>query len=585
MTMLQYYTSVIFFFFLMIRRPPRSTHCISSAASDVYKRQGLHSSMSILNKLHLNHQEQYRFDHAPNANKHNQNIDQSPLSNKETFLTGLAGGSHVNIYTNNTDQSEAEENDHQQEDKIIKFQSKKRKLKLNSPTTKKAIKNLGFKVSDFDTKDRQKFQKDAEFNQYIHKVANMTDSVIKERRRLKQQEQLTPEKQTQPESLINLSNFQVTCKQFKFLDNLQKTVQKEERQFQFQSTQKVEDQLFNDIFLKKLRNGLELANLRRSQSLKNIQKLCNLHNKKSTDIFHQQKRKREEQIEEIIAQRLQDIKNNIRKDRSTTSFIKKQNRLDNIEKQQQFSMTRRTQLQIQEEIRIDKLMEQIKCKDESIQKNLFQKSELIKKENEERNQIYIQKLENLKASNQQLQQDLLNGQVSKIIERSQSLDKLNLSKKNFMQTRKSSTMKFQNIVQKNILDIENTKEQKSQEYLDKEKMKTQKLQELSFLRTKQNFAETQRKQFRIQRTLTNYSQLRKKFSEQCDQVLTKEIEHQQTIIKQNQDFKVAFSQIMEKRNQLQQQYSGLQKKIEEIEFESDKEKFLQYIYNLSLIHI
>jgi len=26
----------------MIRRPPRSTHCISSAASDVYKRQELH---------------------------------------------------------------------------------------------------------------------------------------------------------------------------------------------------------------------------------------------------------------------------------------------------------------------------------------------------------------------------------------------------------------------------------------------------------------------------------------------------------------------------------------------------------------
>eukprot|EP00825_Cyclidium_porcatum_P003956 TRINITY_DN11839_c0_g1_i2.p5 TRINITY_DN11839_c0_g1~~TRINITY_DN11839_c0_g1_i2.p5 ORF type:complete len:136 (-),score=20.06 TRINITY_DN11839_c0_g1_i2:1516-1923(-) len=30
------------FFFLMIRRPPRSTHCISSAASDVYKRQMLY---------------------------------------------------------------------------------------------------------------------------------------------------------------------------------------------------------------------------------------------------------------------------------------------------------------------------------------------------------------------------------------------------------------------------------------------------------------------------------------------------------------------------------------------------------------
>ena len=28
--------------FLMIRRPPRSTHCISSAASDVYKRQVHH---------------------------------------------------------------------------------------------------------------------------------------------------------------------------------------------------------------------------------------------------------------------------------------------------------------------------------------------------------------------------------------------------------------------------------------------------------------------------------------------------------------------------------------------------------------
>ena len=30
-----------FFFFLMIRRPPRSTQSRSSAASDVYKRQGI----------------------------------------------------------------------------------------------------------------------------------------------------------------------------------------------------------------------------------------------------------------------------------------------------------------------------------------------------------------------------------------------------------------------------------------------------------------------------------------------------------------------------------------------------------------
>eukprot|EP00831_Metopus_contortus_P021081 TRINITY_DN1938_c0_g1_i2.p1 TRINITY_DN1938_c0_g1~~TRINITY_DN1938_c0_g1_i2.p1 ORF type:complete len:268 (-),score=41.60 TRINITY_DN1938_c0_g1_i2:264-1067(-) len=34
---------VIFFFFLMIRRPPRSTQGVSSAASDVYKRQGINA--------------------------------------------------------------------------------------------------------------------------------------------------------------------------------------------------------------------------------------------------------------------------------------------------------------------------------------------------------------------------------------------------------------------------------------------------------------------------------------------------------------------------------------------------------------
>ncbi|BCP57542.1 hypothetical protein SUT007_10000 [Streptococcus parasuis] len=32
---------VLFFFFLMIRRQPRSTRALSSAASDVYKRQGI----------------------------------------------------------------------------------------------------------------------------------------------------------------------------------------------------------------------------------------------------------------------------------------------------------------------------------------------------------------------------------------------------------------------------------------------------------------------------------------------------------------------------------------------------------------
>eukprot|EP00825_Cyclidium_porcatum_P026759 TRINITY_DN28762_c0_g1_i1.p2 TRINITY_DN28762_c0_g1~~TRINITY_DN28762_c0_g1_i1.p2 ORF type:complete len:107 (+),score=14.93 TRINITY_DN28762_c0_g1_i1:63-383(+) len=41
----------MFFFFLMTRRPPRSTHCISSAASDVYKRQ--HYYLSFLNAFTL----------------------------------------------------------------------------------------------------------------------------------------------------------------------------------------------------------------------------------------------------------------------------------------------------------------------------------------------------------------------------------------------------------------------------------------------------------------------------------------------------------------------------------------------------
>ena len=38
---LSLHSYVLFFFFLMIRRPPRSTLDRSSAASDVYKRQGV----------------------------------------------------------------------------------------------------------------------------------------------------------------------------------------------------------------------------------------------------------------------------------------------------------------------------------------------------------------------------------------------------------------------------------------------------------------------------------------------------------------------------------------------------------------
>ena len=37
----------------MIRRPPRSTHCISSAASDVYKRQGHHPALTYMHTYGL----------------------------------------------------------------------------------------------------------------------------------------------------------------------------------------------------------------------------------------------------------------------------------------------------------------------------------------------------------------------------------------------------------------------------------------------------------------------------------------------------------------------------------------------------
>eukprot|EP00831_Metopus_contortus_P012005 TRINITY_DN14817_c0_g1_i1.p4 TRINITY_DN14817_c0_g1~~TRINITY_DN14817_c0_g1_i1.p4 ORF type:complete len:100 (-),score=16.57 TRINITY_DN14817_c0_g1_i1:380-679(-) len=45
-----------FFFFLMIRRPPRSTQGVSSAASDVYKRQyqrRVHGTQSQVVRLYL----------------------------------------------------------------------------------------------------------------------------------------------------------------------------------------------------------------------------------------------------------------------------------------------------------------------------------------------------------------------------------------------------------------------------------------------------------------------------------------------------------------------------------------------------
>eukprot|EP00831_Metopus_contortus_P013048 TRINITY_DN15264_c0_g1_i3.p1 TRINITY_DN15264_c0_g1~~TRINITY_DN15264_c0_g1_i3.p1 ORF type:complete len:146 (+),score=29.32 TRINITY_DN15264_c0_g1_i3:24-461(+) len=42
------------FFFLMIRRPPRSTQGVSSAASDVYKRQGINAEYMGIGLFHNN---------------------------------------------------------------------------------------------------------------------------------------------------------------------------------------------------------------------------------------------------------------------------------------------------------------------------------------------------------------------------------------------------------------------------------------------------------------------------------------------------------------------------------------------------
>eukprot|EP00825_Cyclidium_porcatum_P048968 TRINITY_DN835_c0_g1_i5.p1 TRINITY_DN835_c0_g1~~TRINITY_DN835_c0_g1_i5.p1 ORF type:complete len:356 (-),score=90.38 TRINITY_DN835_c0_g1_i5:127-1194(-) len=62
-----------FFFFLMIRRPTRSTHCISSAASDVYKRQILEIKSNFILDLIVEKQfstDKYiEFDDVKNSNR------------------------------------------------------------------------------------------------------------------------------------------------------------------------------------------------------------------------------------------------------------------------------------------------------------------------------------------------------------------------------------------------------------------------------------------------------------------------------------------------------------------------------------
>ncbi len=47
-----WWSGSFFFFFLVLRRRPKSTHCISLAASDGYKRQPLRALLAVRPCLH-----------------------------------------------------------------------------------------------------------------------------------------------------------------------------------------------------------------------------------------------------------------------------------------------------------------------------------------------------------------------------------------------------------------------------------------------------------------------------------------------------------------------------------------------------
>eukprot|EP00826_Nyctotherus_ovalis_P062523 TRINITY_DN9057_c0_g1_i3.p1 TRINITY_DN9057_c0_g1~~TRINITY_DN9057_c0_g1_i3.p1 ORF type:complete len:133 (+),score=28.99 TRINITY_DN9057_c0_g1_i3:26-400(+) len=79
----------------MIRRPPRSTHCISSAASDVYKRQPLSFKVSFP-KVFKRRNSSTLFKQANQPNKiykHKQKpsaaIDHQNIANKLTEIEAL----------------------------------------------------------------------------------------------------------------------------------------------------------------------------------------------------------------------------------------------------------------------------------------------------------------------------------------------------------------------------------------------------------------------------------------------------------------------------------------------------------------
>eukprot|EP00825_Cyclidium_porcatum_P046870 TRINITY_DN7486_c0_g1_i1.p1 TRINITY_DN7486_c0_g1~~TRINITY_DN7486_c0_g1_i1.p1 ORF type:complete len:607 (-),score=172.29 TRINITY_DN7486_c0_g1_i1:384-2204(-) len=71
----------------MIRRPPRSTHCISSAASDVYKRQGINAEymgnlnqQNILKKFKLNMEQKEVKDEKPQENEKDEQTGEQKMS-------------------------------------------------------------------------------------------------------------------------------------------------------------------------------------------------------------------------------------------------------------------------------------------------------------------------------------------------------------------------------------------------------------------------------------------------------------------------------------------------------------------------
>eukprot|EP00825_Cyclidium_porcatum_P035761 TRINITY_DN3752_c0_g2_i1.p1 TRINITY_DN3752_c0_g2~~TRINITY_DN3752_c0_g2_i1.p1 ORF type:complete len:174 (+),score=25.00 TRINITY_DN3752_c0_g2_i1:123-644(+) len=70
----------------MIRRPPRSTHCISSAASDVYKRQGINAEY-----MGLTNCTDYQFFEINGTFDIEQSVDSQQLAKQKCGRDGMTG--------------------------------------------------------------------------------------------------------------------------------------------------------------------------------------------------------------------------------------------------------------------------------------------------------------------------------------------------------------------------------------------------------------------------------------------------------------------------------------------------------------